>query len=505
MYHIEDGYWETPRVKGPIPSARYCHTTCLYKPENYENIETNLPISPSRVKSPSPPVARLTKPTMVVFGGLAHIRLNDVHLFDTSTMTWSTVTPAGMLPLERSHHSAVLFGHHMVIFGGLADTGQRLNDVHILDLDAMCWVQPLVSGTLPPPRLAHSAEVYANRMVVFGGYDGKIRMNDVYVLDFGTMRWSQPLVHGPPPIPRFGQTMTLVGSKVVIFGGSSGAHHMLTNDHVAILDLETLVWSQIRPAGPTPFPLHYHTANLYANKILYYGGIRKFNGFVVLDLDSIEALKNRDFHDAREFVQSVINQAMETIDVAFQESSPESLRGSAEGMAKLTEALKTVDQSVKTVFTEMRRQLIILTESDAQVRERQRQQQEELDLAKSTFEQNKQKMEELNRRHQKKVKLNIGGTRYETSVTTLAKDGTSMLAAMFSGLYPITPDTDDGSIFIDRDGTHFRYILNYLRDGTFNPPQEIHVLRELLQEAEFYQIGGLIRMLKQILKLDSES
>ena len=51
--------------------------------------------------------------------------------------------------------------------------------------EAMCWVQPLVSGTMPPPRLAHSAEVYANRMVIFGGYDGKIRMNDVFVLDFG--------------------------------------------------------------------------------------------------------------------------------------------------------------------------------------------------------------------------------------------------------------------------------------------------------------------------------
>lgn len=49
----------------------------------------------------------------------------------------------------------------------------------------MCWVQPLVSGTMPPPRLAHSAEVYSNRMVIFGGYDGKIRMNDVFVLDFG--------------------------------------------------------------------------------------------------------------------------------------------------------------------------------------------------------------------------------------------------------------------------------------------------------------------------------
>lgn len=51
------------------------------------------------------------------------------------------------------------------------------------------------------------------------------------------MRWSQPLLQGPMPVPRFGQTMTLVGSKVVVFGGSSGATNLLTNDHVAILDL----------------------------------------------------------------------------------------------------------------------------------------------------------------------------------------------------------------------------------------------------------------------------
>ena len=66
-----------------------------------------------------------------------------------------------------------------------------------------------------------------------------------------------------------------------------------------------------------------------------------------------------------------------------------------------------------------------------------------------------------------KVKLNIGGIRYETSVTTLVKDGQSMLAAMFSGLYPLSPDPDDGSIFIDRDGTHFRYILKYVPLSSF--------------------------------------
>jgi len=39
-----------------------------------------------------------------------------------------------------------------------------------------------------------------------------------------------------------------------------------------------------------------------------------------------------------------------------------------------------------------------------------------------------------------------------------------MLSAMFSGRHNVTKD-EDGRYFIDRDGTHFRYILNYLRDG----------------------------------------
>ena len=40
----------------------------------------------------------------------------------------------------------------------------------------------------------------------------------------------------------------------------------------------------------------------------------------------------------------------------------------------------------------------------------------------------------------------------------------SMLHAMFSGRFDTKP-SEDGSYFIDRDGTHFLYILNYLRTG----------------------------------------
>ena len=89
------------------------------------------------------------------------------------------------------------------------------------------------------------------------------------------------------------------------------------------------------------------------------------------------------------------------------------------------------------------------------------------------------------------VKLNVGGQYFTTRVQTLRKDPNSMLAAMFSGKFDTKP-SEDGSFFIDRDGTHFRFILNYLRDGELILPEGATFLKELRKEAEFYQIQGIL-------------
>ncbi|KAL9954732.1 hypothetical protein ACROYT_G042305 [Oculina patagonica] len=89
------------------------------------------------------------------------------------------------------------------------------------------------------------------------------------------------------------------------------------------------------------------------------------------------------------------------------------------------------------------------------------------------------------------AKLNVGGHFFTTSVQTLTKDPNSMLAAMFSGKFEMKP-SEDGSFFIDRDGTHFRFILNYLRTGKLTLPEGATFLKELEEEAEFYQIQGMI-------------
>ena len=93
------------------------------------------------------------------------------------------------------------------------------------------------------------------------------------------------------------------------------------------------------------------------------------------------------------------------------------------------------------------------------------------------------------------VKLNVGGHYFTTSLQTLTKDPNSMLAVMFSGKFEMKP-SEDGAFFIDRDGTHFRFILNYLRTGKLTLPVGAKFLKELAEEAEFYQIQGILDKLK---------
>jgi hypothetical protein len=88
------------------------------------------------------------------------------------------------------------------------------------------------------------------------------------------------------------------------------------------------------------------------------------------------------------------------------------------------------------------------------------------------------------------VDLNVGGTLYSTTRTTLLRHD-SMLAAMFSGRHELKRRAD-GRVFIDRDGELFKYVLQYLRDGDLDVEDLDQVLRRRLKrEAAFYCLPGL--------------
>ncbi|KAL3573846.1 hypothetical protein D5086_024459 [Populus alba] len=78
-----------------------------------------------------------------------------------------------------------------------------------------------------------------------------------------------------------------------------------------------------------------------------------------------------------------------------------------------------------------------------------------------------------------------------------------MLAAMFRGRFMVSEDPDKGYVFIDRDGKHFRHILNWLRDGVV-PTLTDAGYSELMREAEYYQLLGLIEGINSVLNKRKE-
>ncbi|KAH9784578.1 FH protein interacting protein FIP2 [Citrus sinensis] len=101
------------------------------------------------------------------------------------------------------------------------------------------------------------------------------------------------------------------------------------------------------------------------------------------------------------------------------------------------------------------------------------------------------------------VRLNIGGKKFYTTIDTLTRrEPESMLAAMFSGRHTVCQDSE-GYIFVDRDGKHFRHILNWLRDGAVPTLTESEFL-ELLREAEYYQLLGLIERIHAVINKRKE-
>lgn len=98
----------------------------------------------------------------------------------------------------------------------------------------------------------------------------------------------------------------------------------------------------------------------------------------------------------------------------------------------------------------------------------------------------------------KKVKLDVGGTIFATSIETLTKISDTVFWAMFSGRWETSLD-EQGAYFIDRSPIVFDIILDFMRDYP-HTTLDVTALTQaqkiaLRRDADFFSIQPLVDLL----------
>ncbi|XP_006000631.1 putative potassium channel regulatory protein [Latimeria chalumnae] len=98
--------------------------------------------------------------------------------------------------------------------------------------------------------------------------------------------------------------------------------------------------------------------------------------------------------------------------------------------------------------------------------------------------------------NQEVVVLNVGGMKFTTFPSTLRRYPDSKLARMLDGSDPDFRVVN-GQFFVDRDGSLFRHILEYLRTRHLTLPPDFFEYERLAKEADFYGLQSLADLLSQ--------
>ena len=170
---------------------------------------------------------------MIIFGG-RHLKksLSNVYSLNFSSLTWSKMEPIGIIPLARDSHSAVLYNNtNMIIFGGNGQTS-KFNDLWDFDINEYKWTKMTTQGKSPCARDGHLSTIIYNRyMVIYAGLNEKDEViNDIYLFDFENNNWIEcDIINSNLLENRDGQSCCFVGDMIYLFGGQAG-EDKYTND-----------------------------------------------------------------------------------------------------------------------------------------------------------------------------------------------------------------------------------------------------------------------------------
>ena len=223
MLLIQEDHWVKVNAHGTYPQPVFGHTA-----ELVDSDPNNL--------------------SMIVFGGqsIGGLLAYDTHILSNilNNPTWHKVVDRSGLSLARWGHTMVSLYEpphevspvtgelldsdegnlQLIVFGGMADTYESLQDVLIFNLKDMSWskLDTSHSPKMPIGRRRHIAALdeTTNRMWMFGGRsEWNAFHSDIWYLDIATRTWVEVTPKGPSPMPRTGHCGALHNDCLYVFGG----------------------------------------------------------------------------------------------------------------------------------------------------------------------------------------------------------------------------------------------------------------------------------------------
>ncbi|EPY24642.1 kelch domain-containing protein 3 [Strigomonas culicis] len=203
----------------------------------------------------------------------------------TCCASWAHVPPKGARPPAACCHSLTNYKNQSLILFGGGSTELISNRVYVFDLQTEAWREvPTINSEIVQPRVSHSAVIYEDKLIVYGGQDlhNPILYGDVLELDLKTWVWSA--VHTAPSEPegpgeRRLHSAHVHGSRMYVVMGDF-CH---TSTVVWYLDLTDYTWHPVpsvlrsHSGSAHPFemamvPLSGHCAAVEGDTLYLFGG-----------------------------------------------------------------------------------------------------------------------------------------------------------------------------------------------------------------------------------------
>ncbi|EFC50703.1 predicted protein [Naegleria gruberi] len=209
--------------------------------------------------------------TMCIFGGGdsdSRTLYNDLWIFKPDPFPiWKCLSKSNSngvkgQPTPRMHSVCAVKDDLLFIHGGEGSNFLALDDLYVFSRSQNFWIPLIPVLPKPSPRFLHTASVIDSKIIIIGGMNGANEIEDsVWSLDTRSFFWQEikiPKIQGPfKDGSLYGHSATVWGNRIMVFGGLKGNTRKI-NDRVWLLDLLANVWIDISDNwnSTTDLPTH---------------------------------------------------------------------------------------------------------------------------------------------------------------------------------------------------------------------------------------------------------